>query len=621
MAGRTRMSLLSIPVGAIAIAVVLVWTMGAAAQTPSPTPSATPDCTGAQIFWLNPDNDSGAGMATSSSLTGDVGVRLVAWVTGAPDGAQVDFDADTQGGTYFDWNFQQQTSPAAHVDVATDVQPDGGAYSVIWNTQGLGYDYAQGEYWSLTATLSVGGQTCDQDVETHTLGGNNFAGSGGPSAARITDPEMGGQLGFLVNPDGTQTAPVSFLLTNSMFGSGGSLLYTTSEVGTEPTWNACGTSAANNMPGYGVTTASCTLVGSDSPDDVTAVAVAAGSGSSATGSDAVTIESYVITPTTLTLRFLDGDPTGPPNVLSQVSFNQCTDVLQATVEDQFGEPIPHVNLDLHAVGPSDKLRVGSSLATDAFQAPDAGDHDTEGAADCPNDSGSDGLLQGDHDEVGRADIKHIESAGNTDLSGEFTWTMFLPGSSSAGDTQIEVWVDPDDNDTHCDSELSADAAIAWGDNNFVQSAGIAPFEDDCPIVQPSPQPTPTPSPTPTPTPAPTGPSPSASPTPQPTPTEAPTPEPDPVDVHSLVSIRNGFLGAIATTPTACENRREVVLKKKRPGKDRAVGSDISDRGGNWKIKMNRSGAYYAVATKKNITSGLGPPLVCLASKTVTLRLS
>lgn len=76
---------------------------------------------------------------------------------------------------------------------------------------------------------------------------------------------------------------------------------------------------------------------------------------------------------------------------------------------------------------------------------------------------------------------------------------------------------------------------------------------------------------------------------------------------SEVSIRynddNGvFKGRVDSTPE-CEGDRRVVLFKARPGDDKRVGSDVTNRRGKWRIEKNHANGTYYVKVKPTTLPG------------------
>jgi hypothetical protein len=81
-------------------------------------------------------------------------------------------------------------------------------------------------------------------------------------------------------------------------------------------------------------------------------------------------------------------------------------------------------------------------------------------------------------------------------------------------------------------------------------------------------------------------------------------------VQSQVTIRGSFKGQVVSEAAKCEKRRRVLLKKKRPGKDKTVGSDRTNNAGNWRIrKANPNGRYYAKIKRTRRCTGDKSPTV------------
>jgi hypothetical protein len=81
-------------------------------------------------------------------------------------------------------------------------------------------------------------------------------------------------------------------------------------------------------------------------------------------------------------------------------------------------------------------------------------------------------------------------------------------------------------------------------------------------------------------------------------------------VQSQVTIRGSFKGQVVSEAAKCEKHRRVLLKKKRPGKDKTVGSDRTNNAGNWRIrKANPNGRYYAKIKRTRRCTGDKSPTV------------
>jgi len=70
--------------------------------------------------------------------------------------------------------------------------------------------------------------------------------------------------------------------------------------------------------------------------------------------------------------------------------------------------------------------------------------------------------------------------------------------------------------------------------------------------------------------------------------------PRPNRAESSVTIRGSFKGQVVSERRGCKVDRKVILKKVRPGKNKKVGTDRTNKFGNWRInKKNPKGRYYA----------------------------
>jgi hypothetical protein len=79
-----------------------------------------------------------------------------------------------------------------------------------------------------------------------------------------------------------------------------------------------------------------------------------------------------------------------------------------------------------------------------------------------------------------------------------------------------------------------------------------------------------------------------------------------------------FKGAVATDFEGCSNQRRIILKKKRPGRDRVVGRDLSNNKGNWAIAKRRArGRFYAIAPRKQFEAN-GATVICNRDESVTI---
>ena len=97
-------------------------------------------------------------------------------------------------------------------------------------------------------------------------------------------------------------------------------------------------------------------------------------------------------------------------------------------------------------------------------------------------------------------------------------------------------------------------------------------------------------------------------------TSSSTSAPSDERVASNVSIdyrRGAFKGKVGSSNNRCKISRAVKLKKKKPGRDKTVGRDNTNRRGKWSVrKRARRGSFYAVAAKKVFTARDGHRVVC-----------
>ncbi len=83
-----------------------------------------------------------------------------------------------------------------------------------------------------------------------------------------------------------------------------------------------------------------------------------------------------------------------------------------------------------------------------------------------------------------------------------------------------------------------------------------------------------------------------------------------------------FKGVVGHARAECKRAREVILFKVRPGKNRAVGSTLSNRRGRWSIEtLGRiRGRFYAVAPgQEAFAHGGDLRLYCSGDRSVTIR--
>jgi hypothetical protein len=151
----------------------------------------------------------------------------------------------------------------------------------------------------------------------------------------------------------------------------------------------------------------------------------------------------------------------------------------------------------------------------------------------------------------------------------------------------------------------------------------APASTAC---QKSPAPTATPTPTetddggPLPIPIPTLPGDEETPTPEPTSTSG-----GDRTCQAEISIAYSkssdlFKGKVTSDDDACVEKREVKVKKVKPGKDKTVGQDNTDGGGRYAVKVpNAKGRYYAQSAAYSTEDDTGATVTCAKAKSKTIK--
>ena len=336
-------------------------------------------------------------------------------------------------------------------------------------------------------------------------------------------------------------------------------LYTTSDPGSEPVWNVCGTetnTASGALNGIRCTVkpedqlrvTAIAAVANDSPDDYENRFNQAG--------DAVAVSNPYAQDLTNFSMVTAGVQRVERETVSKQYF--CSESESAVLKDQVGRQIVGANVDVHAAGPSDTLKFNTfSTVLTINQAPDRGTHVEEEAFDCtgqrtaapaalPSNANPD--TQGEHPRFGAPDRKHIESLpGGTNDLGIFG---FRVRATVEGMTEWTMWVDEADDgclandDTFTSGEMFVHGAIGWSQDAF--ASGPQPYEAFVPCT-PAAGPSPSPSPT---TPEVDG-----------SRTISATVTPSPVVIGKPAR----FKGKIDAVASVCENLQKVVLKVRKPG--------------------------------------------------------
>ena len=397
-----------------------------------------------RIQFLNPSGYSTT-MTISDQADTDSAYHLVAWVGEVPANPLVEFEFTSAAGT------PNLTLDGTRVGVDT------------WDAHLSLTGLSDGQYILRTRLYeNFTGPGTGSEVaaaeQIVTVNASNVPPPPTANTVEITYPLNGDTVGFFT-PAGKRTNllidGIASELTESV-----RVLYTTSAPGADPEWTGCG--------GAGVASdrtvrARCTLAEGVGGSQVTAVAMVANDTpppatptpvADATG-DAHRVTSVAQTPTRLVIN--------PESLPAEVS--SCP-VFVVNVHDQSGRPIAAANIDVHALGPDDQIQFGiierttspqAGVLTSEFQAPDRGHSSSRAAHNCGNNEPEG--RQGDHNVPGANDAQHIESTDGTDNSGNF---VFALRSTTNGGTQVEAWVDENDDDLIQGAETSGGSQIGWG---------------------------------------------------------------------------------------------------------------------------------------------------------------
>lgn len=581
-----------------------------------------------QIAFLNPSSFAEVGdtgtlivsdKAPSSPTVGASTYRLSAWVSQTPSNGGVEFEL-LRGG------LPLETIDAAPVKDAQGVISD--TFEAHWAIAETRLD---GNY-TLRATVfenNVGVASVDQDVSivrtaenAHITYPNNGSDSTFPNSGRFG---TFAPLATAVPAEGApqRPTPVGNIDNRHTFdanaGSGATWVrafYTTSAPGAEPEWKTCGNERTNAHPVFtsqanrGVR---CSLAEPFDQDKVTAVALVSNNGRGTSfdstfnqsGDATRVLHSYAQQPTTLAI--LEGADATIPKTAEGYMCDPVTGVQTVVhLSDQFGREISGANIDVHASGPTDKLRFDTENSGSPVTVPDQGTHSFEPGYDCFFETDQAVGNQGEHQVLGAPDIKHVESAGNpngstshgTEDTGNFGWLVKVMADQVTAEkftTVFTVWVDEGgsgevNNDRLDGGELACTTAHGYGQ----APAPITKcFVDSTPDPEPSPEPSPDPS-----------------------------PEPDPTGERTITlvaskrSVERGnrviFSGSILGEP-ACTDGQRVNLKAKRPGatRFRTIKTTATNNSGNYRMeaRVRRTKVYKAVS-----------PAVEICEKTASTRL-
>ena len=80
-----------------------------------------------------------------------------------------------------------------------------------------------------------------------------------------------------------------------------------------------------------------------------------------------------------------------------------------------------------------------------------------------------------------------------------------------------------------------------------------------------------------------------------------------------------FYGSVASARRSCTRGRKITLFKQRPGRDRRVAFDTTNRSGNYRIHRPRARGRFYVKVARRASGGYGHSHVCGRDRSPTRR--
>jgi hypothetical protein len=541
-------------------------------------PGASFGATGPSIAFLNPSSfaDAGERGIIVSNAKPDVGpnccdqadntYRLAAWVANPPAAYNVFFSV-TQGALEFEitnthevvtgtWQAEWSMPPSL-LDAPAEIH----AYIVV------------GEEAVASADQPVTIQRIQENIDLGYPEADGSFGTYAPLASSL--PATGAAtrkkpIG-IVDALYTGTPEMDYVRT----------FYTTSLPGSVPKWDVCGTEVIGTNNGNADNGVRCTLKSLADQTAVTAVAAVANDSPNdyddrfnESGDAVAILDSYAQLPTELSgteLQQMIGKE-------SNSGIFYCSDSVTTTLLDQAGRQIAGANMDVHAEGPSDRLKFNSFSVLTSYQPPDRGDHSEEEAFDCTGQNATTGSppgnanpdVQGEHQRFGQPDRKHIESlGGGTSDIGAFSFRLH---SEEPGATYFTAWVDERDDgcaandDMFTEEEVSVSGTIGWSDQ--APPPVQEPYEVFVPCGSPSPDPSETP----------------------------PPPGKHNRDI-SLFAARGSsgsrlrLYGRVTSSASDCKSTQPVRLKMRAGNRYRTIGRTTTDARGKYSFEKKSRGVH------------------------------
>ena len=435
------------------------------------------------------ETDTGPGCCDAS----DGGYRFSAWVADAPADASVFFTV-VQGA----FDFELPAFPAPHAPPGSDT------WEAPWD---IPPEVLNGPA-TVTAYVVLDNEAVAQQSVDVTIMRIE-------PAIDLAYPQSGGPFGTFsalaseLPGDGAATRKKPLATVDALYTATPDMayvrtFYTTSQPGTDPVWNVCGTElvGSNNnnadngvrcalsLPAHAESITAVAAVANDSPDDYDELFNESG--------DSVRVTPYVQQPAALTLNEVAEQRVEKDEAVGRFF---CSATVTATVTDQLDRIVPGANVDAEAAGPTDGLKFHNSSVLGGNLAPDRGRHSIEPAFDCtgggdvapPNASPG---QQGEHPVFGAPDPKHVENPGGG--TSDRGTAGFRLHSNAPGVTQYTIWVDELDDgcaandDSYATGEPAAAGTVGWAESPATPELMTASALVPCPPGGPSPEPTETP---------------------------------------------------------------------------------------------------------------------------------
>jgi hypothetical protein len=294
----------------------------------------------------------------------------------------------------------------------------------------------------------------------------------------LTWAPMGGELGFYRsvaqggNPLTSATVWATVVDgTTSSSTSGVTLNYSIDPLSKMKKFTSCGSAFAFTPQPDGTKTfrGICELKGADLPTEVTAVGAIPSRTDFATGATNGAAEVHTVTPYIQDTRKMDLQI--EPFPIARALPKACLPFV-ATVHDQFGRPVPSVNIDVDFQGPTDNAGFGAtsfsflpvpqlSSFLASGTAPNSGGYARRTRSICNSEDRS-SIQEGFRRVVAGPDIAHVEFQTDAGFGGAagIGGAVFDVRSSTRGIGHLTGWVD--------DEPMTSDAVSRLPDTDLLE---------------------------------------------------------------------------------------------------------------------------------------------------------